>query len=48
MEDTVGKFIGGNAADFVAFPAVGDDPLEAILREPVLPVGTWIGGEKVA
>jgi imidazolonepropionase-like amidohydrolase len=47
MDDEVGSVSVGKRADFAVFPAEGDDPLESILREPILPVSLWIDGERV-
>jgi len=47
MQNRIGAIRAGLAADFVAFRAIGDDPLESILRESVLPTKVWIGGTSV-
>jgi cytosine/adenosine deaminase-related metal-dependent hydrolase len=44
MQNQIGSLRPGTAADFIAFAARGDDPLESILNETVLPVEVWIGG----
>lgn len=44
MEQKVGSLAAGKAADFVLFPATGDDPLAEILDEGKLPTEVWIGG----
>lgn len=44
MHDEVGSIGPGMRADFVAFEAAGNDPLEAVLQEPLLPLATWIDG----
>jgi cytosine/adenosine deaminase-related metal-dependent hydrolase len=49
MQDIAGTITPGRRADLVCFPADGSrDPLEALLREPVTPIGAWIAGESVA
>jgi cytosine/adenosine deaminase-related metal-dependent hydrolase len=49
MEDSLGTLTPGKQADLVCFPlpAGADDPLEAVLRETVLPSQVWIAGERV-
>jgi cytosine/adenosine deaminase-related metal-dependent hydrolase len=47
MADQVGTLAVGKSADVVAFPGIGDDPLNAILREQVRPTALWVGGEWV-
>jgi aminodeoxyfutalosine deaminase len=49
MGDVVGTITPGKQADLVCFPMpAGDsDPLEAVLRERVIPAGVWIAGERV-
>ncbi|MDB5298576.1 MAG: Aminodeoxyfutalosine deaminase [Phycisphaerales bacterium] len=48
MEDRVGTLEAGKAADFVTFPAAGNDPLAGVLESEALPTGVWIAGEPVA
>lgn len=46
MEETVGTITPGKHADFVAFPATGDDPLTAILEDNASrPTRSWINGD---
>ena len=42
--EEVGRIAPGRYADFVAFPANGDDPLRSILESAALPTAAWIGG----
>lgn len=42
-----GSLRAGAAADFVVFPAEGNDPLQNVLDSDRLPLDVWIGGEKV-
>ena len=45
MAGTIGSLEPGNQADFACFPAPpGDDPLESLLHEPVVPRLVWIAG----
>jgi cytosine/adenosine deaminase-related metal-dependent hydrolase len=46
-DDEIGSISVGKRADFAAFAAGGDDPLEAILRNEQRPESVWIDGEKV-
>jgi cytosine/adenosine deaminase-related metal-dependent hydrolase len=47
MAGEIGSVSVGKWADVVAFPAIADDPLDAILREHVLPTALWIAGDQV-
>jgi cytosine/adenosine deaminase-related metal-dependent hydrolase len=49
LSASVGSLTPGKLADFIIFDAPqGNDPLEAILREPIFPREVWIGGEQIA
>lgn len=49
MQNDVGSLTPGKQADLVCFPVPdSNDPLEAILREPILPTRVWIAGEAVS
>jgi len=43
--DHIGTITSGKFADFVAFTATGEDPLESLLTHAHLPVRVWIGGQ---
>jgi aminodeoxyfutalosine deaminase len=43
--DHVGAIAPGKAADLVAFPAVGLEPLESLLQQTILPTHVWIVGQ---
>jgi cytosine/adenosine deaminase-related metal-dependent hydrolase len=47
-EHRVGSLSRGKCADFIAFGAVGADPLRAILESPMLPCGVWVGGRPIS
>lgn len=47
LEQVVGSISPGKSADLVAFHIAGDQPLEAILRAPILPSAIWISGKLV-
>lgn len=47
LEDRVGTLEAGKAADFVAFPAAGNDPLAGVLDSDARPTGVWIAGDCV-
>ncbi len=47
MSDVVGTLSPGKSADFVVFPAAGDDPLAQLLDAPVLPAQVWIAGRRI-
>ena len=44
----VGSLSPMKCADLVAFPALGPDPLQAILQQNVFPTALWIDGRKMA
>lgn len=46
MEQRVGTLTPDKAADLVAFPAGGDDPLSLVLDDPVDPVDVWVAGQR--
>jgi len=48
MQDQLGLLRAGMAADFVAFKASSENPLESILDQYILPEKVWIGGEPIA
>ena len=48
MHEEVGTIAAGKCADFVAFAAIGEDPLTAILEDASQrPVAVWMGGDRV-
>ena len=44
LQTEIGSIAPGKAADLVAFRAIGEDPLDALLNEPLLPTHLWIDG----
>ena len=48
MDQAVGVLAPGMRADCVAFPAAGNDPLQAVLETQVGPCGVWVAGTKLA
>lgn len=46
LERKVGSLARGMAADLVAFPVSGDDPLAEVLDQAVHPAGVWIAGQR--
>lgn len=45
--DRIGSLTLGKEADLAAFPIDSSDPLEAILRQRIIPRNVWISGEEV-
>jgi aminodeoxyfutalosine deaminase len=48
IDQTAGTLAPGMRADCVAFPAAGNDPLQAVLESQVGPRGVWAAGQKLA
>ncbi len=48
LQGEVGTLTLGKRADVVSFPVANSpDPLDTLLREPILPAGVWISGRQV-
>jgi aminodeoxyfutalosine deaminase len=47
LDEQLGSITTGKFADFVAFPAATDDPLNELLRAYAAPTSVWINGDRV-